>query len=653
MRHETDKKQINFYFMVLEIDMRKMFFRYLAVIMLIAMIFIIILNNYITGMIGEKYIEQQAKGTIYQVIEKIKSSETETEELKARLSEDYLTRCRAFLYMAESNPEILTDTDELKRITELLNVDELHVIGRDGKIINSSVDRYIGFDMSSDPQSAEFLGLFEEGSSGKLVQDIMPNGVEGREFQYVGLVMSDREHILQIGMKPERYIQELKKSNLSNYIENSAEKNSSIFIINKQTGRYDNHSDRSLVGALTSEVPDLDLFYEKYSSGGMYTYLDVKYYLYVSEYEDKLIGVSYDYASIMMLMQNMRILTIVFVCLTFLIIMLLIGMLVDRRIVKHIHSIISDMDDISGGDLDKTVNENSLPEFEKLSSGINHMKNAIISNGSKIAGIIGAANIPIAVYEINYRTGECSVIGNIQKIFRLTDEENRRLLSDNKALTDYICDVSSCPEDGEENVYCLPGKNCWVKIDEIPGENGIFCVVTDATDFIAEKRRIVSERDCDALTGIYNRRCFERKVSMMMKAKTDGVSAILMMDLDNFKGINDSYGHAFGDEYLKFTADCLKTFEDENIIVGRRSGDEFYMFFCGFESRKRINEIIGSIYRFIDSNLIKAPDGMRKIAFSSGAAFRSNDEDFNQLLNNADEMLYKAKNENKGGFVSE
>lgn len=633
--------------------MRKMFLRYLAVIMLIAMICIIILNNFITGKIGNQYVEQQAKSSVYQVIEKIKSSETEIEELKVRLSEDYLTRCRAFLYMAESNPGILTDTEELKNITDLLNVDELHVIGRDGKITNSSVEGYIGFDMSSDPQSAEFLELFEEDSSGQLVQDIMPNGAEGREFQYVGLVMSDREHILQIGMKPERYLQELKKSNLSNYIENSADKNMSIFIINEQTGRYENHSDRSLVGALTSEVPDYDSFYEKYSSGGMYTYLDVKYYLYVSEYEDKLIGVSYDYASIMELMQNMRILTIVFVCLTFLVIMVLIALLVNRRIVKHIHSIISDMDDISGGDLDKTVTENSLPEFEKLSSGINHMKNAILSNSNKIAGIIGAANIPIAVYEINYRTGECTVIGNIQKIFRLTDEENKRLLSDNKALTDYICDISSCPEEGEENVYSLPDKNCWVKIDEIPGENGLFCVVTDATDFIAEKRRIVSERDCDALTGIYNRRCFERKVSMMMKARTEGISAILMIDLDNFKGINDSYGHAFGDEYLKFTADCLKTFEDDNIIVGRRSGDEFYLFFCGFKSREAVNAVIGSIYSFIDDNLIKAPDGMRKIAFSAGAAFRSNDEDFNQLLNNADEMLYKAKKENKGGFVAE
>ncbi|MGN0695745.1 MAG: diguanylate cyclase domain-containing protein [Oscillospiraceae bacterium] len=633
--------------------MRKMFLRYLVVIMLIAMIFIIILNNYITGMIAEQYVEQQAKSTVNQVIEKIDSTETETEELKARLSVDYLTRCRAFLYMAESSPEILTDTDELKNITALLNVDELHVIGRDGKITNSSVDRYIGYDMADSPQSAEFLLLFDEDSSGQLVQDIMPNGEEGREFQYVGLVMSDRQHILQIGIKPERYIQELKNNNLSNFIENSADKNTCIFIINKKTGRYEDHSDRSLVGALTSEVPDLDSFCSQYVNGGMYNYLDVKYYIYVSEHDGKIIGISYDYASIMGLMQNMKTLTIIFVCLTFLIIMLLIGLLVNQRIVKHIHSIISDMDDISGGDLDKTVTENSLPEFEKLSSGINHMKNAILSNSSKIAGIIGAANIPIAVYEISFRTGECSVIGNLRKIFRLTEEENQRLLSDNKALTQFLCDISSCPEDGEENVYSLPDKNCWVKIDEIPGENGLFCVVTDATDFIAEKRRIVSERDCDPLTGIYNRRCFERKVSLMMKARNEGVSAILMIDLDNFKCINDSYGHAFGDEYLKFTADCLKTFEDDRIIVGRRSGDEFYMFFCGFESREEINEVIGSLYSFIDGNLINAPDGMRKIAFSAGAAFRSNDEDFNQLLNKADEMLYKAKNENKGGFVAE
>lgn len=632
--------------------MRKMFIKYLVVIMLIAMICIIILNSVITDNFAQQYIVQQAVGTIGQVVEKIHINEAEAEDLKKRLSVDYLTRCRAFRYIAESNPGILTDTEELKNITDLLNVDELHVIGRDGKIVNSSVDGYIGYDMASESQSAEFLELFDEDSSGELVQSIQPNGVDGREFQYVGVIMSDGETILQIGMKPERYLQELRKNNLSNFISNSVDDGTQIFIINKETGRYEEHSDRSLVGGLTSAVPDPQGFYDKFCSGGQYTYLGVKYYLYVSEYDNKLIGVCYNYASIMKLVQNMRILTIVFVCLTFMIIIVLIAAIVNKRIVKRIHNIISDMEDISGGDMNKSVNENSLPEFEKLSSGINHMKNAIISNSSKIAGIIGAMNIPIAVYEINYRSGECNVTGNIRKLFRLTDEENERLLSDNRELMSFICDLSSCPEDGEENVYALPDKNCWVKIDEIPGENGMFCVVTDATDFITEKRRIVSERDCDALTGIYNRRCFERKVSMLMRKKNEGVSAMLMIDLDNFKGINDSYGHAFGDEYLKFTAGCLKTFEDENIIVGRRSGDEFYMYFCGFESREDINSIIERIYKFIDGNLIKAPDGMRKIAFSAGAAFQSgSDEDFNLLLNDADEMLYKAKKENKGSFA--
>lgn len=619
--------------------------------MMIAMLCIIILNSFITNNIAEQYIAQQAISTINQVVEKLKANESETKELKKRLSEDYLTRCKAFRYIAEKNPEVLTDTEELKNITDLLNVDELHVISRDGLIVNSSVDGYIGYDMASSPQSAEFLSLFDEDSSGELVQSIQPNGAEGREFQYVGLVTSDGEHLLQIGMKPERYLQELRNNNLSNFVSNSVGEDSQIFIINRETGRYEEHSDRSLVGALISAEPDSEDFYEEYRSGGQYTYLGVKYYIYVSEFDDRLIGVSYNYASIMDLVSNMRILTIVFVCLTFLIIIVLIASLVNRRIVKHIHSIISDMDDISGGDLDKTVNENSLPEFEKLSSGINHMKNAIISNGSKIAGIIDAMNVPIAVYEINYRSGECNVTGNIRKLFRLTDEENERLLSDNKALMEFVCGLSSNPEEGEENVYSLPDKNCWVKIDEIPGENSVFCVVTDATDFITEKRRIVSERDCDALTGIYNRRCFERKVSVLMKSKSGGVSAMLMIDLDNFKCINDSYGHAFGDEYLKFTADCLKTFEGDNVIVGRRSGDEFYMYFCEFESREAVSRLIEDIYSFIDSNQIKAPDGMRKIAFSAGAAFRTDSsEDFNMLLNDADEMLYKAKKENKGSF---
>ena len=60
---------------------------------------------------------------------------------------------------------------------------------------------------------------------------------------------------------------------------------------------------------------------------------------------------------------------------------------------------------------------------------------------------------------------------------------------------------------------------------------------------------------------------------------------MIMIDLDKFKGINDTYGHAFGDEYLQRAAAFIERFCERNCIVARRSGDEFYLLVYGCKTR--------------------------------------------------------------------
>lgn len=639
--------------------MKKMFVKYLLAVIAAAMICIIFINNYLTEEITEEYALREAKESISQMLSRMESNEQEIAEITDRLNQDYLTRCRSFRYIAELDNTVFTDSEKLKQIKDILNVDELHVIDRTGYIIATTVDEYMGYDMTSSIGSDEFLELFDAPYS-ELVQDIRPAGVSGAGCQYVGVSTSDCKYVLQVGMKPERTLQSLKKNDLSNFISNATDTDKDLFIIDMTTGRYEDHSDDSLVGGAvfsSDEEENLRMIREyadKYRSGGFENDMGKSRYIYVTEHNGKLIGVSYNTESIMQLLSASKIRIIIYVTLTFFIVFILIILLVDKRIVKHIHNITDVLDSISSGSLDKSVNDTSLPEFEKLSSGINRMKKSVISGGNKIAGIIGAMNVPIAVYELNFSTEECSVTGNIIKLFRLTDEEKKVITSDKKKLVEFVDSIMSNPEEGEEDVYRILDKNAWVKIESIPTDDQVFCVITDATDFIMEKHRIVSERDRDALTGIYNRRCFERKVSLLMEKKISGISAMLMIDLDNFKSINDNYGHAFGDEYLKFTANCLKTFEDDNVIVGRRSGDEFYMYLFDFGSKDDINKEIGAVYEFMSDTKIKTPNGdeERTVGFSAGAAVQSdNFGKFDDLLNAADEMLYKAKNEKKGSFI--
>lgn len=85
----------------------------------------------------------------------------------------------------------------------------------------------------------------------------------------------------------------------------------------------------------------------------------------------------------------------------------------------------------------------------------------------------------------------------------------------------------------------------------------------DVTRDVEEKRRIEYERDFDILTDLYNRRAFDQQLRKLFSPARRGrlqVAALLMLDLDNLKYVNDTYGHEYGDRYIQAFAKCLESF---------------------------------------------------------------------------------------------
>ena len=142
----------------------------------------------------------------------------------------------------------------------------------------------------------------------------------------------------------------------------------------------------------------------------------------------------------------------------------------------------------------------------------------------------------------------------------------------------------------------------------------------------------------DSLTGVYNRRGFFKAIS-----KKKGVLAIL--DLDDFKMINDKYGHAKGDEYLKLFVNILKNNLRQEDVIGRLGGDEFVILFTD----AAIDDIKNWVFKFYNA-LKKEPFENTIISVSSG--FAVFDGDIKKSLSIADKMLYISKKEkNKFTFV--
>ena len=152
----------------------------------------------------------------------------------------------------------------------------------------------------------------------------------------------------------------------------------------------------------------------------------------------------------------------------------------------------------------------------------------------------------------------------------------------------------------------------------------------------------------DSLTGIWNRNYMQTFIDNL---REDDTGSFLIMDLDNFKGINDKYGHVVGDEALIAFADTLCRFVHKDDVVARLGGDEFAVFLMNCHGRKLLEERVASLIKEVEKELcvIKNDDSASSISVGI-SAYPFDGKNFIELYNNADKALYYVKNNGKSGF---
>ncbi len=153
----------------------------------------------------------------------------------------------------------------------------------------------------------------------------------------------------------------------------------------------------------------------------------------------------------------------------------------------------------------------------------------------------------------------------------------------------------------------------------------------------------------DSLTGVWNRRYTENAINHYLRNK-ESSGALFMMDMDNFKWINDTYGHVVGDDMLVLFADILKQNIRGTDILCRIGGDEFVIFFKGEFTVAEVENKAKAIIRSLDEKLY-IPETDHKVSASVGISIVDSDTtDFTSLYNNADKALYYVKQNGKGHY---
>jgi diguanylate cyclase (GGDEF)-like protein len=143
----------------------------------------------------------------------------------------------------------------------------------------------------------------------------------------------------------------------------------------------------------------------------------------------------------------------------------------------------------------------------------------------------------------------------------------------------------------------------------------------------------------DILTGLYNRTYFETEVSRLKQGRQYPVS-VIMIDVDGLKQMNDSQGHAAGDELLRRTAALLKLSFRAEDVVARIGGDEFTVLLPQTDDQA-LQAILNRIRVNLVTNQIIEDSPM--LSFSIGAAIAKNGEILEEVINQADKRMYRDK----------
>lgn len=167
-------------------------------------------------------------------------------------------------------------------------------------------------------------------------------------------------------------------------------------------------------------------------------------------------------------------------------------------------------------------------------------------------------------------------------------------------------------------------------------------------DIDAGKRReleMIEKADRDVMTGVLNKAAFIRSVTDSLLLST-GTPAFVMLDIDNFKSINDTKGHPAGDLVLMAIAGILKDIFAADGIVGRLGGDEFAVFLPGTHTQDaltaRLEQVLEQVKSVKQCN--KAPSN---VTCSIGVTFCDDKRSIEEIYKNADDALYRAKQNGK------
>ena len=632
---------------------RKMLFEF-------SFIFLLLFVPLVIYMINEKRenMLNDQKMVLEEVIEQWDNTKVELEDEIAMFDEDYISKAETVEYLLERMGSKEYTTEELSEIAKTMQLDVINLIDHTGEVVYSSNPQLIGECIKSYEERREFWPLVDGTSDKSVIQKSEVGMVTGIGYVLGGIKSNLPEFsMIQIGLLSSSYERVIHAFTLETLITRiPTEREKAIFAVYEETGdllAITKNNDQTVSFQDGESKEEFLQQLKNHRSHFTIKINDDLKHLTVVEHDGYLFATwtdsSYTYRNAIPEVTVM----ILVLAATLWCIYVAVARLIRKYVIKDLKDVDYVIESILSGNVDVQFNKMKSFEFKLLSSAIDKWKEDYKNKSERLTKIVEKIDTGVAVFECHHNINKVFYSENIKDLLSVNDTNLKIMAKDTHTFQHFIMSIKN--REDVESIVNIGEK--YISIDASLDEDGIFYgVIVDKTEGMlrmksAERQleRAIDESKKDGLTGLYNRKGIEEEIiNSLEQNPSSGI--MMMLDLDNFKEINDNEGHQVGDYALQLFANCLKeNFRTEDMIA-RMGGDEFVVFIHTNLSRTIMEQKCRDLLRK-SQIVLKEYYDKYKVSVSIGVAYASSKANtYEQLYRLSDTALYKAKKDGKNTF---
>ena len=377
--------------------MKQVITKRLTIVVAITMLFVLMLNLFLQVESAHEHMVHSANATIDRIEAILATNSEDMKQLNESLKEEYIVRARAVAYVLEKQSQLEHDVSEMRKLAELLQVDEICLFDAEGTIYGGSHPEYNGLSMFSGEQISFFVPMLSDRTMA-LCQNVMPNTALSKPMMYAAVWREDGSGIVQVGLEPRRILESMERNEVSYLFSNlTMQENTFALALSAEDGAVIASTREELLGEPMQWLVDiagvnlLNYFYANIDG----TVCSCVF----RKYGDQYIGVIWENRALYgdVFQSMLRVLLYLGVAAVMMIAASLRS--IDNLVIDNINTINDGLGEISAGKLDTRIHVDTLPEFVDLSSHINQMTESLLNTTVKITRILDATDAQVGFFE--------------------------------------------------------------------------------------------------------------------------------------------------------------------------------------------------------------------------------------------------------------